>query len=168
MSPNTCYYEVGIETKHVKLALKIPDLRSSKIKLGKSMKKPRTILRRKRKEKRSFVDTSSLASLNIDWRREFEDKYAELIDKTEQKKRTNKTIQREKFQQDLQNISLIANTSLVKENTKDLSLNETCQEEEDNNQTFADTEGKRNLLKPKKVQSLRRLRYSYHVLRNAL
>ena len=171
MSPATCYYELGIQTKHVKLAVKIPDLRLSKIKLSKTMKKPRMMMRKKRRQnKNMMVDTSSLASLNIDWRQEFEEKYAELIDKTKQKNSQDydEAVHKEKFQKELMNISLIANTSLLNESSsKDLSLNETCSEE-DNNQTFTDSKGQRNLLKPKKVQSLRRLRYSYHILRNAL
>ena len=74
MSPNISYYEVGFQTKHVKLAVKIPDLRSSKIKLKKRMKKPRTMMRnrRRRRMERRQADSSSLASFNIDWSQEFE------------------------------------------------------------------------------------------------
>ena len=163
MSPIICYYEVGFETKHVKLAVKIPDLRSSKIQLKKKMKKPKMMIRNKRRKVQSYVDTSSLASINIDWKQEFEEKYAELIDKTQKRKGSKKEAIKEKFQEEMKNISLIANTSLLIE-TSDINLSISEQDSEENC-TISESNENQNLLTSKKMPSSRQLKYSYHVLK---
>ena len=167
MSPNTCYYEVGIQTKHVKLAVRIPDIRSSGIKLKKTMKKPKMMMRRRRRaERRSRVDTSSLASLDIDWAQEFEEKYAELLVRT-QRRRLADQAARARFQEELQNISLLPNTSLLADTPANLSLAET--EGEKNDETRLQDKDTRTLLTAaKKLPSRRNLKYSYHVLKRKM
>ena len=166
MSPNTCYYEVGIQTKHVKLAVRIPDIRSSGIKLKKTMKKPKMMMRRRRRaERRSRVDTSSLASLDIDWAQEFEEKYAELLVRT-QRRRLADQAARARFQEELQNISLLPNTSLLGDTPANLSLTET--EGEKNDESRLQDEDTRTLTAAKKLPSRRNLKYSYHVLKRKM
>ena len=66
MSPS-CYYEVGVQLKHVKYAVKLPDLHSIKLnktKLRMKMKKPKLMMRRRDQRKRKTIDTGSLASIN--------------------------------------------------------------------------------------------------------
>ena len=172
MSPNTCYYEVGIQTKHVKLAVRIPDIRSSGIKLKKTMKKPKMMMRRRRRaERRSRVDTSSLASLDIDWAQEFEEKYAELLVRTQQRRRlADLAARRERFQEELQNISLLPNTSLLADTPANLSLAETCEGEKHDKSRLEDRDqDTRSLLtSAKKQPSTRNLKCSYHVLRRKM
>ena len=170
MSPTTVYYEVGFETKHVKLAVKIPDLRSSKLKLRKKMKKSKVGLRKGRtvtRSKRQIIDTSSLASINVDWKQEFEEKYKDLITKTQKKNQINTAAMKEKFQEEIKNISLIANTSMLKEDEeeeKDVNLSNLNDTNVNNNSVFETTEN-RNLLKPCRSKSLRYLKYRYHILK---
>ena len=171
MSPNTCYYEVGIQTKHVKLAVRIPDIRSSGIKLKKTMKKPKMMMRRwRRAERRSRVDTSSLASLDIDWAQEFEEKYAELLVRTQRRRLADHAARRERFQEELQNISLLPNTSLLADTPANLSLAETCEGEKHDKSRLEDQDqDTRSLLtSPKKQHSTRNLKYSYHVLKRKM
>ena len=171
MSPNTCYYEVGIQTKHVKLAVRIPDIRSSGIKLKKTMKKPKMMMRRRRRaERRSRVDTSSLASLDIDWAQEFEEKYAELLVRTQQRRRlADLAARRERFQEELQNISLLPNTSLLADTPANLSLAETEGEKSDESRLEDEDQDTRALLtSAKKQPSGRNLKYSYHVLKRKM
>lgn len=170
MSPNISYYELGFQTKHVKLAVKIPDLRSSKIQLKKTMKKPKTMMRNRRR-RREKVDTTSLSSINIDWNREFEEKYAELLVKTYRKKMEDKVVKMEKYQEDVQSVSMIPQTSLLMDDTSiNLSLNNNQEEKaerekEKMDDTLADHQEQRNLLTAKKLPSRRNLKYSYHVLK---
>ena len=170
MSPNISYYELGFQTKHVKLAVKIPDLRSSKIQLKKTMKKPKTMMRNRRR-RREKVDTTSLSSINIDWNREFEEKYAELLVKTYRKKMEDKMVKMEKYQEDVQSVSMIPQTSLLMDDTSiNLSLNNNQEEKaerekEKMDDTLADHQEQRNLLTSKKLPSRRNLKYSYHVLK---
>ena len=168
MSPNISYYELGFQTKHVKLAVKIPDLRSSKIQLKKSLKKPKTMMRNRRR-RREQVDTTSLSSINIDWNREFEEKYAELLVKTYRKKMEDKVVKMEKYQEDVQSVSMIPQTSLLMGDTSiNLSLNnnkEDQEEKEKMDDTLADHQEQRNLLTAKKLPSRKNLEYSYHVLK---
>ena len=172
MSPNTCYYEVGIQTKHVKLAVRIPDIRSSGIKLKKTMKKPKMMMRRRRRaERRSRVDTSSLASLDIDWAQEFEEKYAELLVRTQQRRRlADQAARRERFQEELQNISLLPNTSLLADTPANLSLAETCEGEKSDETRLEDEDRDTRALltSAKKQPSGRNLKYSYHVLKRKM
>lgn len=168
MSPNISYYELGFQTKHVKLAVKIPDLRSSKIQLKKSLKKPKTMMRNRRR-RREQVDTTSLSSINIDWNREFEEKYAELLVKTYRKKMEDKVVKMEKYQEDVQSVSMIPQTSLLMGDTSiNLSLNNNTEDKEEKEKmddTLADHQDQRNLLTAKKLPSRRNLKYSYHVLK---
>ena len=171
MSPNISYYELGFQTKHVKLAVKIPDLRSSKIQLKKTMKKPKTMMRNRRRRKRELVDTTSLSSINIDWNKEFEEKYAELLVKTYRKKMEDKAVKMEKYQEDVQSVSMIPQTSLLMgDNSINLSLNNNNKEQveskkEKMDETLADAQEQRNLLTAKKLSSRRNLKYSYHILK---
>ena len=170
MSPNISYYELGFQTKHVKLAVKIPDLRSSKIQLKKTMKKPKTMMRNRRR-RRELVDTTSLSSINIDWNKEFEEKYAELLVKTYRKKMEDKAVKMEKYQEDVQSVSMIPQTSLLMgDNSINLSLNNNNKEKverkkEKMDETLADAQEQRNLLTAKKLSSRRNLKYSYHILK---
>ena len=168
MSPNISYYELGFQTKHVKLAVKIPDLRSSKIQLKKSLKKPKTMMRNRRR-RREQVDTTSLSSINIDWNREFEEKYAELLVKTYRKKMEDKAVKMEKYQEDVQSVSMIPQTSILMGDTSiNLSLNNNTEDKEEKEKmddTLADHQDQRNLLTAKKLPSRRNLKYSYHVLK---
>ena len=166
MSPNISYYELGFQTKHVKLAVKIPDLRSSKIQLKKTLKKPKTMMRNRRR-RREQVDTTSLSSINIDWKGEFEEKYAELLLKTYRKKMEDKVVKMDKYQEDVQSVSMIPQTSLLMGDTSiNLSLNNNKEEnEEEMDDTLADHQEQRNLLTAKKLPSRKNLKYSYHVLK---
>ena len=169
MSPNISYYELGFQTKHVKLAVKIPDLRSSKIQLKKTMKKPKTMMRNRRR-RRELVDTTSLSSINIDWNKEFEEKYAELLVKTYRKKMEDKAVKMEKYQEDVQSVSMIPQTSLLMgDSSINLSLNNNKEkverEKEKMDETLADAQEQRNLLTAKKLSSRRNLKYSYHALK---
>ena len=121
------------------------------------------MIRNKRRKVQSYVDTSSLASINIDWKQEFEEKYAELIDKTQKRKGSKKEAIREKFQEEMKNISLIANTSLLIE-TSDINLSISEQDSEENC-TISESNENQNLLTSKKMPSSRQLKYSYHVLK---
>ena len=171
MSPNISYYELGFQTKHVKLAVKIPDLRSSKIQLKKTMKKPKTMMRnRRRRREHELVDTTSLSSINIDWNKEFEEKYAELLVKTYRKKMEDKEVKMEKYQEDVQSVSMIPQTSLLMgDNSINLSFNNNKEKverrKEKMDDTLADHQEQRNLLTAKKLPSRRNLKYSYHVLK---
>ena len=171
MSPNISYYELGFQTKHVKLAVKIPDLRSSKIQLKKTMKKPKTMMRNRRRRRRELVDTTSLSSINIDWNKEFEEKYAELLVKTYRKKMEDKAVKMEKYQEDVQSVSMIPQTSLLSLCDNSISLNNNNNKEkveskkEKMDETLADAQEQRNLLTAKKLSSRRNLKYSYHALK---
>ena len=166
MSPNISYYELGFQTKHVKLAVKIPDLRSSKIQLKKTLKKPKTMMRNRRR-RREQVDTTSLSSINIDWKGEFEEKYAELLLKTYRKKMEDKVVKMDKYQEDVQSVSMIPQTSLLMGDTSiNLSINNNKEENEEKmDDTLADHQEQRNLLTAKKLPSRKNLKYSYHVLK---
>ena len=174
MSPTTCYYEVGFKTKHVKLAFKIPDLRSSKITIRKKMKQSRGLIKKRKFKAKRNVDTSSLSSINIDWKLEFEEKYRELLAKTQNKKhpdsQPNSVKMKEKFQQEMKEISLLAATSLLNESDAklDLSFNNTTFNETENNNSIDETSHDRKLLSPKKKISTRNLKYSYHILKKAI
>ena len=170
MSPS-CYYEVGVQLKHVKYAVKLPDLHSinlTKTKLRMKMKKPKLMMRRRDQGKRKNIDTGSLASINVDWKKEFEDKYAELLSKTAKRKSRQVCPEesKEKLSQDLLNISLIANTSYITESPVNLSMAETETESLETSELAEDQEN-RNLLSGEPVGGRRRiLRYKYHTLRN--
>ena len=169
MSPS-CYYEVGVQLKHVKYAVKLPDLHSIKLnktKLRMKMKKPKLMMRRRDQGKRKNLDTGSLASINVDWKKEFEAKYAELLSKTAQRKSSKLRPEesKEKLSQDLLNISLIANTSYITESPVNLSIAETETESLETSELAEDQEN-RNLLSGEPVGGRRRiLRYKYHTLR---
>merc|ERR1711915_467386 len=70
------YTEMGMEIKHVRYSLRIPELSSMKMKKMKlfKMRKPKMF-----KKKKEVVSRASLDSLNVDWRKEFDQKYADLI-----------------------------------------------------------------------------------------
>ena len=167
MSPS-CYYEVGVQLKHVKYAVKLPDLHSIKLnkkKLRMKMKKPKLMMRRRDQGKKKNIDTSSLASINVDWKKEFEEKYAELLSKTAKRKSCCPKESAEKLNQDLLNISLIANTSYITDTPVNLSVSEA---ESDSRETeeLSEDEDNRNLLSGEPVVARRILRYKYHTLRN--
>ena len=162
MAPG-CYYEVGVQLNKVKYAVKVPDLHSIKLnkpKLRIKMKKPKMMMRRREKGKRRNIDTSSLSSINIDWKKEFEEKYCELLSKTE--KRKSGKISKEKLSQELFNISLIANTSYLSESPVNLSLTEI---ETEGNENLNVEEENRNLLSSEPVSGRRILKYKYHTLK---
>ena len=170
MSPS-CYYEVGVQLKHVKYAVKLPDLHSIKLnktKLRMKMKKPKLMMRRRDQGKKKNIDTSSLASINVDWKKEFEEKYAELLSKTAKRKSCKLCPEEsgEKLKQDLLNISLIANTSYITESPVNLSITELEPDSREIEELGEDQEN-RNLLSGEPVGARRRiLRYKYHTLRN--
>ena len=162
MSPG-CYYEVGVQLKKVKYSVKVPDLHSLKLKkptLRMKMKKPKMMMRRREKGKRRNIDTSSLSSINIDWKKEFEEKYCELLSKTE--KRKSGQICKEKLSKELLNISLIANTSYLSESPVNLSLTEI---ENESIESLNVDEENRNLLSSEPVPARRILKYKYHTLK---
>ena len=171
MSPS-CYYEVGVQLKHVKYAVKLPDLHSIKLnktKLRLKMKKPKLMMRRRDQGKRKNIDTGSLASINVDWKKEFEAKYAELLSKTAKRKSSKLCPEesKEKLSQDLQNISLIANTSYITEAPVNLSVAEVSETESLETEELSEDQDNRNLLSGEPVGGRRRiLRYKYHTLRN--
>ena len=90
------YTEMGMEIKHVRYALRIPELSSMKMKKMKLFKirKPKMF-----KKKKEIMSRASLDSLNVDWRKEFDQKYADLIFKMKSKKKSSS--------------SLVGNTSMV-------------------------------------------------------
>merc|ERR1712064_15802 len=171
MSPATCFYEVGIKTKHVKLAFKIPDLRSSKITIRKKMKQSRGLIKKRKFKAKRYADTSSLSSINVDWRLEFEEKYRELLKKTQNKKhpdcQPSSVSMKSKFQEEMKEISLLAATSLLNDSDEklDLSFKESILSNTENNNSVLETSHTRKLLSPKKKISTRNLKYSYHILR---
>lgn len=170
MSPS-CYYEVGVQLKHVKYAVKLPDLHSIKLnktKLRMKMKKPKLMMRRRDQKKRKTMDTGSLASINVDWKKEFEDKYAELLSKTARRKSSKLCPEnsKEKLSQDLLNISLIANTSYITDTPVNLSIDEASEAEILETEELGEEQEKRNLLSGELVGGRRRiLKYKYHTLR---
>ena len=103
-----------------------------------------------------------------------EDKYAELLVKTYRKKMEDKMVKLEKYQEDLQSVSLIPQTSLLmndntSNNSIDLSLSNNNNSEEENvDESLAQDQEQRNLLTGKKMSSRRNLKYSYHVLKRRM
>ena len=92
-----------------------------------------------------------------------EDKYAELLVKTYRKKMEDKMVKLEKYQEDLQSVSLIPQTSLLmndntSNNSIDLSLNNNNTEEEKVDESLAQDQEQRNLLTGKKMSSRRNLK----------
>ena len=170
MSPS-CYYEVGVQLKHVKYAVKLPDLHSIKLnktKLRIKMKKPKLMMRRRDQKKRKTMDTGSLASINVDWKKEFEDKYAELLSKTARRKCSKLCPEesKEKLSQDLLNISLIANTSYITDSPVNLSITEPSEAEILETEELSEDQENINLLSGEPVGGRRRiLKYKYHTLR---
>ena len=132
------------------------------------MKKPKGMMRRRDKRKQRHIDTSSLSSINIDWKKEFEEKYSELLSKTEKRKSTNISTEKlkEKFSQELVNISLIANTSYLSDGPLNLSITEE-ENESINIENMDDDKQNLNLLSSKAVPGMRVLKYKYHTLRNS-
>ena len=102
-----------------------------------------------------------------DWKKEFEDKYAELLSKTAKRKSRKLCPEEsaEKLNQDLLNISLIANTSYITETPVNLSMAEVEPDSRDIEELSEEQEN-RNLLSGEPVGARRRiLRYKYHTLR---
>ena len=102
-----------------------------------------------------------------------EDKYAELLVKTYRKKMEDKMVKLEKYQEDLQSVSLIPQTSLLmndntSNNSIDLSLNNNNTEEEKVDESLAQDQEQRNFLTGKKMSRRRNLKYSYHVLKRRM
>ena len=103
-----------------------------------------------------------------------EDKYAELLVKTYRKKMEDKMVKLEKYQEDVQSVSLIPQTSLLmndntSNNSIDLSLSNNNNSEEENvDESLAQDQEQRNLLTAKKLPSRRNLKYSYHILKRRM
>ena len=124
------YTEFGIEIKHVRYAVRIPELPSLKLRKPKllKMKRPKIMKRRRR----SMANTGTLDSLNVDWKKEFDQKYADLIFKTEEKKKSNSSLSanslfsteeclKRGFQDDLANISFSSQTYSITSSPVNLS-----------------------------------------------
>ena len=167
---SSCYYEVGVKLKHVKYSVKLPDIQSMKLnkpRLGIKMKKPKMMMRRRGKAKRRNVDSSSLSSINVDWKKEFEEKYSELLSKTEKRKSSKicKDELKKKMKEELVNISLIANTSYLSQTGLNLSVTES---ETETDMDHLNVEGEdRKLLPSEPVSGRRILKYKYHTLRSS-
>ena len=137
--------------------------------------------------RREIVSTGTLDSLNVDWKKEFDQKYADLIFKSEAKKKSKSSLQDNSFfpddslitmkdgrQGNFFNLSFISLTSspvnlnksstLQRQDAKedDLLFLPNMEEMEHNQQNFELQKGT-----PKTSTRTKKLRYSYHILENS-
>merc|ERR1712242_25430 len=166
------YTEFGIQIKHIRYAVRIPELPTLKLRKPRMMrmKRPRMV----KSKRRIQQNTGTLDSLDVDWKKEFDQKYADLIFKTEAKRITsnliNSTEERlnPECQEDMSNTSF----SSGKTYTTDISP---INEEDDTNQLLflpklSEMKEDQDCFEAKKLKSkspykARKLSYSYHVLK---
>merc|ERR1712154_135807 len=175
------YTEFGIQIKHVRYAVRIPELPTIKLRKSKTlrMKRPRIMKGRRR----SRANTGTLDSLDVDWKKEFDQKYADLIFKTEAKKKasllTNSIEDRlnPETQEDINNLSFSSGkTYTISCSNEEISTIKKEKESDNDELLFLpnlalmkeeqDSFG----AKKEKYQSpykARKLSYSYHILQTS-
>ena len=168
------YTEFGIEIKHVRYAVRIPELPTLKLRKPKmlKMKRPR-VLKSRRKD---LMNTGTLDSLNVDWKKEFDQKYADLIFKTEEKKISKSSFTtnlsssiEERLHPDLDELSFSSSRTYTlpcspvsldrAEHADKLLFMPNLAEMKQDQENF-----ETRTLKAKTPSKPRKLRYSYHVL----
>ena len=174
------YTEFGIQIKHVRYAVRIPELPTLKLRKPRVMRMKRPRIMRSRR--RIHQNTGTLDSLDVDWKKEFDQKYADLIFKTEAKKiSSNLSSSAEErlspeCEENIQNLSFSSGKTYTiacspihlgsrtneEEETDKLLFLPNLSEMKEDQECF---EAKKQ--KSKSPYKARKLIYSYHVLKNS-